>query len=84
MRNLLFHAHAWEDYLHWQQDKQVLKRINALIKEILRTPESGTGSPEKLKHNLSGAWSRRITQEHRLVYIFTAETVTILACRYHY
>jgi toxin YoeB len=71
-RKLTFEDTAWEDYLHWQQyDKQILKRLNILLKEIQRTPESGIGKPEALKHEYSGAWSRRITEEHRLVYIFT-------------
>ncbi len=84
-RKLAFEDDAWEDYLYWQQhDKQILKRLNTLIKETRRTPESGIGKPEALKHEYSGAWSRRITEEHRLIYIFTKDTVTILSCRDHY
>jgi toxin YoeB len=76
---------AWEDYLYWQQyDKSMLKKINALIKEITRTPFQGTGKPEPLKENLSGFWSRRINQEHRLVYTVEKGAVIILQCRYHY
>jgi len=76
---------AWEDYLYWQQyDKSMLKKINALIKEITRTPFQGTGKPEPLKENLSGFWSRRINQEHRLVYTVEKDAVIILQCRYHY
>lgn len=76
---------AWEDYLYWQQqDKQVLKKINALIKDIARDPFHGIGSPEALKHDFSGYWSRRITLEHRLIYRVTDTQIRILQCRYHY
>lgn len=76
---------AWEDYLYWQQtDKKVLKRINDLIKECLRTPFAGTGKPEPLRGNFSGCWSRRITDEHRLVYQVHDDRIYILQCRYHY
>ncbi len=83
--NLIFSDHAWEDYLHWQKtDKKILKRINALIKEIKRSPYSGTGKPEPLKHALSGYWSRRITDEHRFVYKVTDDALLIAQLRYHY
>ena len=83
--NLLFTQEAWEDYLYWQiQDKKILKKINTLIKEIKRTPFEGSGKPEPLKHALQGCWSRRINQEHRLVYEVIEDRVHILACRYHY
>jgi len=76
---------AWEDYLHWQQvDKAMLRKINGLIKEISSTPFHGTGKPEALRENLSGFWSRRINQEHRLVYKVENGSVIILQCRYHY
>jgi toxin YoeB len=76
---------AWEDYLYWQQtDKTILRRINELIKECLRTPFEGKGKPEPLKENLSGFWSRRITDEHRLVYRADADRLHIIQCRYHY
>ena len=76
---------AWEDYLYWQQtDKSMLKKINGLIKEISRTPFQGTGKPEPLKENLSGFWSRRINQEHRLVYKVEDGVVIVLQCKYHY
>lgn len=76
---------AWEDYLYWQQiDKKILKRINALIKEIQRHPFEGLGDPEPLKHNWSGYWSRRIDREHRLVYKVTESALLIAQCRYHY
>lgn len=82
---ICFHEHAWEDYVYWQQiDKKTLKRINALIKECQRTPFSGTGKPEPLKGNWAGYWSRRIDEEHRLVYRFEENTLTIAACLYHY
>ncbi len=81
----LFLADAWEDYLHWQAaDKSTLKKINALLKEIERTPFDGSGKPEPLKYQLTGWWSRRINLEHRLVYKVEHNTVVILQCRYHY
>jgi toxin YoeB len=82
---LQFHNSGWEDYLYWQKvDKKILKRLNSLINEIRRTPQTGIGKPEKLKHSMNGLWSRRITQEHRIIYTFSAKTLTILACRYNY
>jgi len=82
---LVFSDHAWEDYLHWQEtDKKVLRRINALIKEILRSPFEGTGKPEPLKNALSGYWSRRINDEHRIVYKVETGSVLIAQLRYHY
>jgi len=76
---------AWDDYLYWQKtDKAILKRINTLIKEIKRDPYSGVGSPEPLKHNLSGYLSRRINHEHRLVYKVLDNDVVIIQCRLHY
>lgn len=76
---------AWEDYVFWQkEDKKNLKRINMLVKDVLRSPVEGLGNPEPLKHSLSGLWSRRITQEHRLVYEVREDTVIIHQCRYHY
>ncbi|MDO4449837.1 MAG: Txe/YoeB family addiction module toxin [Moraxella sp.] len=76
---------AWEDYLYWQsQDKKTLKRINALIKDCQRSPFDGIGKPEPLRYNLAGLWSRRIDDNHRLVYNFENEVLTIFACRYHY
>ncbi|OOF59032.1 Txe/YoeB family addiction module toxin [Rodentibacter myodis] len=76
---------AWEDYLYWQQtDKKILSRVNKLIQSTQRTPFSGLGDPEPLKHQLSGFWSRRIDREHRLVYRVTDEGIIIIQCRYHY
>ena len=82
---LIFSEQAWEDYLYWQKiEKKLLQRINDLIKEITRTPHTGTGKPEPLKHALAGAWSRRITEEHRLVYLPTEGELIILQARYRY
>lgn len=80
-----FSTKAWEDYLYWQAtDKAVLKRVNALIKDIDRHPFEGIGQPEPLKHNWSGYWSRRIDQEHRLVYEISDDAILIAQCRFHY
>lgn len=76
---------AWEDYLYWQQqDKKILKRINALLKDIDRNGYRGIGKPEPLKYELSGFWSRRIDDTHRLVYRISGDTVEIAQCRTHY
>lgn len=76
---------AWDDYLWWQtEDRRILKRINQLIKDIDRHGNEGIGKPEALKHGLSGYWSRRITDEHRLVYKIVGNEIRIAACRYHY
>ena len=82
---LCFTPTAWDDYL-WFQDnnRKLLKRINLLIQDTLRSPFEGIGKPEPLKADLRGSWSRRINEEHRLVYTATATELTILACRYHY
>jgi toxin YoeB len=80
-----FRERAWQDYLYWQEtDKQILKRINALIKDIQRSPFEGIGKPEPLKHQFAGFWSRRINDEHRLVYTFVESDLIIIQCRYHY
>lgn len=80
-----FAARGWEDYLHWQAtDRLILKRINQLIRDIVRDPYSGIGKPEALKHQLAGFWSRRIDEKHRLVYSVVNETVLIAQCRDHY
>jgi toxin YoeB len=82
---LLFHDQAWEDYLYWQQtDKQLLKRINTLIREIQREPFSGMGKVEPLKGDLSGYWSRRIDGTHRIVYKVEQGAIVIAQCRGHY
>ncbi len=82
---LIFSDEAWEDYLYWQkQDRKMLERINKLIQETQRDPFSGIGKPEPLKHALVGYWSRRITEEHRMVYRVEAESLLIAQLRYHY
>jgi len=83
--NLTFAPKAWDSYLYWQKtDKAIVKRINTLIKEIQRSPFDGVGKPEPLKHALSGFWSRRINDEHRIVYKVTDNTIMIAQLRYHY
>ncbi|MEA3642795.1 MAG: Txe/YoeB family addiction module toxin [Lamprobacter sp.] len=80
-----WHPQAWEDYLYWQQeDKRILKRVNALIQDVQRNPFDGIGKPEPLKHEWSGFWSRRINDEHRLVYTYQDGQMIIAQCRYHY
>lgn len=82
---VLFMEEAWEDYQYWQShDKKILKKINSLLKAINRDPFQGPGSPEPLKHNLSGYWSRRINLEHRLVYRVVNGQIRVMQCRYHY
>lgn len=82
---LIFAEQAWEDYLYWQKtDKKLLERINVLIKDISRTPFTGIGKPEPLKNALSGYWSRRINDEHRIVYKISDGSMFIAQLRYHY
>ena len=82
---LVWTAAAWEDYLYWQtQDRKTLKRINSLIQDALRHPFEGLGKPEALRENLSGFWSRRIDDQHRLVYTVEDGDLAVVACRYHY
>ncbi|MEM8640594.1 MAG: Txe/YoeB family addiction module toxin [Cyanobacteria bacterium P01_G01_bin.54] len=82
---IIFSENAWEDYLYWQQrDRKMLKRINALIKDIQRHPFEGIGKPEPLKYGLSGYWSRRITEEHRITYKVEQDAIAIAQIRYHY
>ena len=82
---ILWHPSAWDDYVYWQQnDRKILVRINELIRDCRRNPRSGIGKPEPLKHALSGYWSRRINEEHRLVYTVDGKTLIIAQCRYHY
>jgi toxin YoeB len=76
---------AWEDYIYWQtHDKRILRRINQLLKDVSRNPFDGIGRPEALKENLSGFWSRRIDEEHRLVYAVADDKILIFSCRGHY
>jgi toxin YoeB len=85
MNEVTFTATAWEQYIAWQtEDKKTLKRINLLIKDIQRNPFTGIGKPEPLKENLSGFWSRRIDDTHRLIYTLRNNTLHIVACKGHY
>ena len=85
MRQVAFHARAFEQFSDWAvRDRKTFDRLVRLITECARTPFSGTGKPEALKHELKGCWSRRIDQEHRLVYKVTETQIILLACRYHY
>ena len=82
---LVWTADAWSDYLYWQtNDRKMLKRVNQLLRDTLRDPFEGIGKPEPLKYGADGAWSRRITQEHRLVYMLADGDLVILQARYHY
>lgn len=82
---LIFSEQAWEDYLYWQRtDKKILQRINTLLRDIQRLPYQGIGKPEPLRHSLAGYWSRRITDEHRIVYNVDDDAVFIAQLRYHY
>ena len=82
---LLWEEKAWEEYCDWQtQDKKTLKRINLLIKDILRTPYEGIGKPEALKENLSGWWSRRIDETNRIVYREENDAIIVASCKNHY
>ncbi len=80
-----FNPRGWDDYLHWQTvDKRTLKRINALINDMTRNPFEGIGKPEPLKHEKNGYWSRRIDEEHRIIYEVMGDTISIMQCRFHY
>jgi len=82
---LVWDESAWADYLWWQaQDRKILKRINSLLQDVARNGNEGIGKPEPLKHGFGGYWSRRITDEHRLIYKIVDDQVRIAACRYHY
>ncbi len=82
---LVWTEYAWEDYLFWHKtDKNKVKRIHELIKDISRTPYSGIGKPEALKFNYSGFWSRRIDEEHRFIYRVVEDEIQIVKCRFHY
>ena len=82
---ILFSEQAWSDYLYWQStDKRMIKKINTLLKDIARHPNKGLGKPEMLKHDLAGLWSRRIDQEHRLVYQAGDKELKVYSCRFHY
>ena len=81
---ITFSSHGWDDYTSWADDRKTLRRINRLIEEAARDPGVGTGKPERLSGDLSGYWSRRIDQEHRLVYTVDGEDLVIVQVRYHY
>lgn len=82
---LVFTPHGWQDYLSWQStDRATLRRLNRLLDDVLRDPFTGIGKPEQLRHALAGAWSRRITEEHRLVHLVDGDDVVVLQARYHY
>lgn len=82
---LVWDEFAWDDYVFWQtQDRKILERISALIKDVERNGNDGIGKPEALKHGFHGYWSRRITDEHRLVYRIEGDEIRIAQCRYHY
>lgn len=85
IKRIQWDCDAWEEYCEWQQtNKSVLKRINQLLKDIVRTPFEGLGKPEPLKGNLSGFWSRRIDGKHRIVYAVENDSVVIISCKGHY
>ncbi|TRW43491.1 Txe/YoeB family addiction module toxin [Georgenia yuyongxinii] len=82
---IVFAPQAWEDYTYWQRvDRSLVKRINRLIDDIARDPQKGIGKPEPLRYGLANAWSRRITDEHRLVYVVRDDDLILLQARYHY
>ena len=82
---MIWTIHAWEEYISWQEiDKKIVKRINELLKECLPTPFEGKGKPEPLIGDLSGFWSRRITDEHRLVYKVSDNSISVIQCKNHY
>lgn len=85
MRRLAFHTTGWEDFSYWVlNDRATAKRLFRLIDDVLRDPFAGLGKPEPLKHSMPGAWSRRITDEHRLVYLVTDKEIIVLQARYYY
>jgi len=82
---ILFSTQAWQDYLYWQEtEKKTVKKIIELIKDIARSPFQGLGKPEPLKHAFSGFWSRRISQEHRIIYRLEGDVIELAQLRYHY
>ncbi|HEY5274047.1 MAG TPA: Txe/YoeB family addiction module toxin [Acidimicrobiales bacterium] len=82
---LVFTPHGWDDYLYWQNtDRSTVRRMNRLIEASLREPTSGIGKPEQLRHVLQGCWSRRIDEEHRLVYLIDGDDLVVLQARFHY
>ena len=85
MRNFLFSPEAFDQYNDWQaENKQVFNKLKKLIQETAKTPYEGTGKPEALKYEFAGCWSRRITEEHRLVYKVREDLIEIVSCKFHY
>ena len=85
MRKITFEIKAFEEFTYWaNNDKKIFKKILSLLKDTQKNPFSGLGKPEALKHELQGCWSKRINQEHRLVYQVEDDSIVILSCRYHY
>lgn len=82
--NKIFSDYAWEEYQEWMNDKKIIKRINELIKDIDRNGHTGIGKPEPLRHELSGYWSRRITEKERLIYKIEDDEIYIISCKGHY
>jgi toxin YoeB len=82
---VVFIERAWSEYQYWQEnDKRMVRKVNSLLRDIIRHPYSGLGKPETLKHDLAGLWSRRIDHEHRLVYRADDEELIVYSCRFHY
>jgi len=81
---ILFTSRGWADYTSWAEDRKTLRRINRLLEAAVRDPGLGVGKPERLSGDLSGCWSRRIDQEHRVVYTFAAGELVVVSARYHY
>ncbi len=82
---LVFTPHGWQDYTHWlTADRATVKRLNRLLDDVLRDPYAGIGKPEQLRHTFADAWSRRISEEHRLVYLVDGDDVVVLQARFHY
>lgn len=85
MRTIAFHAQGWDEFTGWSRENaKVFERLTRLISETAKDPFGGIGKPEPLKHHLKGYWSRRITDEHRLVYKVTADAIIVVSCKYHY
>ena len=85
MKNIVFTAKAWADFIEWSKsDRKIFEKISLLIQETSRTPFTGTGKPEPLRHQFKGFWSRRINEQHRLIYSVTESEIQIISCKYHY
>jgi len=85
MKDIVFTAKAWADFIEWSKsDRKIFEKISVLIEETSRTPFTGTGKPEPLRHQFKEYWSRRITEQHRLIYSVKEREIQIISCRYHY